>query len=311
MNKSLLSIICFITVITLSNSIVAKDNKENSVLLNQPATCARCISERKDDFDWAPDLLAFRAYGPALREGAENAGVDCWLKRVEKPIIDLWYARHQQGISYHKDNGEGLDNYHVGSSAGCGSTSLWLNSKRTPLETYTSWKIIEQSIEKTVFVLSYEKKIDGKTYKEDKQISIELGRRLFHVKSTFWVDDKIATGLPVTVGLATHDEKATVTINQKNGWLSTWEVIDHYGLGVAVKIAPQRIEDIRVIQSNDVKDNGHAVFIMNTDSQGEIEYHAGYGWEKAGFITSNDKWSQYLNTYFTAVQNNPKIVERE
>lgn len=300
MQKLLLLSIASVFAIGLSNHSIANEGNEKVVASKQPTTFARFVPERKDDFAWENDLIAFRAYGPALRAGAENAGVDCWLKRVETPVIDLWYERHQQGISYHQDNGEGLDNYHVGSSAGCGSTSLWLNSKRMPLETYTSWKILEQSIERTVFVLTYEKEIDGKTYKEAKEVTIELGNRLYHVKSTFWVNDELASGLPVTVGLATHDEKATVSQNVKNGWVATWEVLDNYGLGTAVSVDPQRIESIEIINSNGVKDNGHALLVIKTDNQGQIEYYAGYGWEKAGVITTAEKWHRYLDAYFIA-----------
>lgn len=79
---------------------------------NAPRTFARFVPERSDDFAWENDLIAFRAYGPALREGKENSGIDCWLKRVNYPIINKWYVQSEQGKSYHKDHGEGCDNYH-------------------------------------------------------------------------------------------------------------------------------------------------------------------------------------------------------
>ncbi|WP_440877087.1 DUF4861 family protein [Thalassotalea sp. PLHSN55] len=293
MFQFLLTVITAMAVFVFSPSATAVEKDIQATF--EPATFARFVAERKDDFAWENDLVAFRAYGPALRQGAENAGVDCWLKRVEQPIINLWYSRHQQGISYHKDHGEGLDNYHVGSSAGCGSTSLWLNSKRVPLETYTQWKIIEQSQQKTVFVLTYEKRIAGDTYKEEKQISIELGQRLYSVTSTFWKNGDIAKVLPVTVALATHDEKAMVSVNLKNGWLSAWEILDEYGLGTAVRVDPKQIKATKIIHSNGIKDNGHALFVLHTNDQGQIAYQAGYGWQKAGVITSSDKWHQYLN----------------
>lgn len=264
-----------------------------------PATFARFVPERKDDFAWENDLVAFRAYGPALRNGAENAGVDCWLKRVDYPIINRWYTKHTQGVSYHKDHGEGVDNYHVGSSAGCGSTALWLNDKREPLETYTKWKILEQSIERTVFILSYEHTVQGNQYKEDKKITIELGKRLYHVESTFWIDGVLAENLSIAVGLATHDEKAAVSMSRNSGWLSAWETIDTFGLGTAVMVEPKRIQSLEVINSQGVKDQGHALYIINTDAQGKVEYYAGYGWAKAKSITTKEKWHSYLSAFST------------
>ncbi|MEY3896376.1 MAG: hypothetical protein RLZZ214_1896, partial [Verrucomicrobiota bacterium] len=48
----------------------------------KPRAFARFVPERSDDFAWENDLVAFRTYGPALRPGPENSGIDCWFKRV-------------------------------------------------------------------------------------------------------------------------------------------------------------------------------------------------------------------------------------
>lgn len=106
--------------------IAGDPSVEIEPLLNTPlpSTFARFAPERKDDFAWENDMVAFRAYGPALRDSVKNAGVDCWLKKVNYPIINKWYKQHlEQDTSYHVDHGEGLDNYHVGASAGCGVTT--------------------------------------------------------------------------------------------------------------------------------------------------------------------------------------------
>ena len=94
---------------------------------SKSATFCRLVPERKDDFAWENDKIAFRAYGPALRKSKENSGIDCWLKRVNYPIINKWYKDSAAGKSYHKDHGEGYDPYKVGDSRGCGGTALWLN----------------------------------------------------------------------------------------------------------------------------------------------------------------------------------------
>ncbi len=280
------------------NTVVAVDASQTAANTSAQAksTFARFVPERKDDFAWENDMVAFRAYGPALRDSAENAGVDCWLKRVDYPIINKWYQEHlEQDKSYHVDHGEGLDNYHVGSSAGCGSTSLWLDGKREPLETYTKWEIKEQSPAKTVFELSYEHEINGSVYGEVKQVSIELGNRLYQVSSRFTKNGEVAAGLPVTVGLTTHDEKAAVESNTSLGWLMTWETLGDHDLGTAVMVEPSRIEQIVTIESEGVKDAGHALIILNTDKNGQIQYQAGYGWEAAGTITTPAEWAAYLS----------------
>lgn len=261
-------------------------------------TYARYVPERNEDFAWENDLVAFRMYGPFARDFAENAGLDCWLKRVKTPIIDKWYKQElEQGKTYHQDWGEGLDNYHVGSSAGCGSSALWLNGKREPLETYTEWEIIEQSPEKTKFALMYEREIEGVVYRERKEIEIKLGQRVFKASSTFWKDGQLAVGLPISVGLSTHDEAAISNWDEHTGMLSTWEVKDDYGLGTGVLLDPKRIEQFKLVPSLGIRDAGHVLAITHTNKQGQIEYYAGYGWEKAQEITSFAQWKQYLKNF--------------
>jgi len=57
----------------------------------QPRTSARFVPERKDDFAWENDLAAYRMYGPALANENPSNGVDLWLKRTNKLIVDTFY----------------------------------------------------------------------------------------------------------------------------------------------------------------------------------------------------------------------------
>jgi rhamnogalacturonyl hydrolase YesR len=256
-------------------------------------TFARHVPERLDDFAWENDKVAFRAYGPKARKGAENSGIDCWLKRVETPIIDKWYGQ-MKTKSYHKDWGEGHDPYHVGSSAGCGGTGIWLNGKREPLETYTKQEVIECTTERTQFKLTYEREIDGDVYGEEKTVTIELGKRLFDVHSVFTKNGKVASNLPICIGLTTHDGKAETFSNEKQGWIACWEKIAGSEVGTAARVDPKRIVAIQEVQS-DTKDESHHFIFMKTDRNGAIDYQAGYGWKKAGEIKTANDWNNYLN----------------
>jgi len=258
-----------------------------------PRTFCRFVPERSDDFAWENDKIAFRAYGPALREGAEDSGIDCWLKRVEYPIIDKWYAGSLEGTSYHVDHGEGSDPYHVGSSRGCGGLGLWMNEQLITSDTFTDWEIIQCEPEKSVFVLSYEYTVGKDIYKEQKQITIELGERLFDVVATFTKNGKPAGGLPIAVGITTHEGKAIASADASEGWMACWEVIEGGGLGTGVVMDPAAITEYKLIDSQE-KDQGHALLITKTDAAGKVRYRAGYGWEKAGEITTPEEWQTYL-----------------
>ena len=76
----------------------------------------RFVPEREDDFAWENDKVAFRIYGPSSNGKGQVSGVDAWLKKVPYSIIDKWYAEHLSGTSYHEDQGEGYDPFHVGDS---------------------------------------------------------------------------------------------------------------------------------------------------------------------------------------------------
>ncbi len=264
----------------------------------RPKPYARFVPERQDDFAWENDLVAFRAYGPALRNGTENAGIDVWPKRVKYSIINKWYDLHvNKGISYHEDHGEGLDNYHVGASAGTGGTALWINGKREPLETFSRYSLQGLSDKSVTFTLTYKHTINGDAYREDKLVTLKMGSRLYAVESTFWKNGKIAQGLPVAIGVTTHDGKAKTTFDQANGWLATWEILDNFGLGTAILMAPKTIVETVSIFKGDQPDSSHALYIAHTDNRGKVKYFAGYGWQKAKEITSVESWQAYLTAF--------------
>lgn len=271
----------------LPSWLVASDTPAES------ATFCRFVHERADDFAWENDLVAFRAYGPALRAGAENSGIDCWLKRVPYPIVNKWYALDKQGKPYHQDHGEGLDNYHVGSSAGTGGTGLWLDDKREPLETYVKHEVIACTRELSRFKLTYEREIAGAVYREEKTISIKLGQRLYEAHSVFTKDGKIAAGLPVCIGVTTHDGKGETFFDQAQGWVACWEKLDDSELGTAARMAPAHIVEIKEVKTKR-KDESHIFIITTTSDDGSLDYEAGYSWKKAGGITSRVEWEKYL-----------------
>lgn len=272
---------------------------------DEPAVFARYVPERKGDFAWENDLVAFRAYGPELRNNIENAGFDCWLKRVDYPIIDKWYYQAiYENKSYHVDHGEGLDNYHVGDTAGCGGSALWLNGRREGLETFTDWTIHSLRPASVEFSLVYQRAINNDHYKEEKRIRLNLGSRLFSVESTFWKNGNLASDLPIAIGVTLHNGKAVAKIDPNFSWLSAWEIIDDFGLGTGVVLAEGFTVDRFKTEEANSQDNNHAVLIAHTDKMGRLRYSSGYGWEKAGEITSHEKWMYYLKKYSTTWSKN-------
>lgn len=257
---------------------------------------ARQVPERSDDFAFENDKVAFRVYGPALKDSAENNGTDCWLKRVSTPVINKWYAEHMQGKSYHVDHGEGYDPYHVGSSLGCGGLALWQPQDADPLSqpnVYTDFKVIEKSPQQVVFELVYY--WPEQNIQEVKRITLAKGSQLYHAQSQFTQDGK-PIQLQVAVGITTHDGKALVDVSDDSQIISSWEKIDDSHVGTAV-ILPKNYAGRFVAQTSDKKDRNNAVLVTSTDEQGKLSYYAGFAWQKAGEITTYFAWKAYLRDY--------------
>lgn len=73
-------------------------------------TFSRFVPERTDDYTWENDRVAFRTYGPDAQRrieqnepgGTLSSGMDCWLKRVDYPIIDKWYKENEENVGDRK-----------------------------------------------------------------------------------------------------------------------------------------------------------------------------------------------------------------
>ncbi len=257
---------------------------------------ARFVPERKDDFAFENDKVAFRIYGPALKDSKENSGVDCWVKRVDYPIIDKWYAGDEKGISYHKDHGEGYDPYSVGDTLGCGGLALWIDEKLVMSNVFRKYHVIENGPQKTVFEIEYVWEGLPKRYREVRTFTLNAGSQLFRAESQFFVDDKPQT-VQVAIGVSTQSGKAKPMSDEQGHWVGAWQTVDRAGFGTGAIVEHGGRGRIVQLEKKGEKGNSHVVVVTPTDQEGRITYHAGFGWERAGEITSEDKWKQYLTTY--------------
>lgn len=270
---------------------------------------ARYIAERADDFAFENDKVAFRVYGPQLTNSVENNGTDCWLKRVDYPIINKWYKAEQQGESYHVDTGEGYDPYHVGSSLGCGGVALWQDTANAQGDhllqpnVYNSYKIIKQTNNLVIFELQYQYE-NG--INESKLITLAKGDQVYRVDSTFTKDDK-PVQLKVAVGVTTHDGKTQADVNPNGNIITTWEAIDDSNLGTAV-ILPRGNQAEFYHQKLAAKDRSHALLITQTNIEGKLTYYAGFAWQKAGEITHYADWKAYTRSYLNPQMDTTAIT---
>lgn len=253
------------------------------------------VPERFDDLAFENDVVAFRLYGPPLRESTERSGLDAWLKRVPYPIIEKWYRQHAEGVSYHEDHGEGYDPYHVGSSLGAGGLGLWIDEKLVTPNVYQSVRIIDSEPDRAEFEVEYVYEAPHGNLRELRHYTLEPGSQLVRVKSRFFRDG-VASKQRVAVGVTTHDGHARVSLAEDGTRVSTWEAIDGLGLGTAV-LVPYRRDQKAVEIKSDRSDESHALILTETDAQGRLVYYAGFGWEGAGEIESEEAWLSYLDAF--------------
>lgn len=269
---------------------------EEKAAAAEPETMAfgRFVPEREDDFAWENDKVAFRVYGPSSSGKGQVSGVDAWLKKVPYSIIDKWYAGHQEGISYHKDHGEGYDPFHVGDSRGVGGTAIWVDGVAWPAGKYDSYEVLESGGETVSFRLQYAWDTPLGAVTESKTVTLALGEQLYRAESMFTLDGEPAS-LPIAIGLTTHDEKAQVSGNGELGRISTSEVIDEQAVWTGALLDPARTLEVVHVPSEE-KDASHIWLLTTTSEQGELGFRAGFAWEAAGDIASFEHWNDYLDS---------------
>ncbi len=263
-------------------------------------TYCRIVPERFDDFAWENDIVAFRTYGPKCQQlfeegnsaGLISSGIDCWLKSVDYPIIDKWYANNGKGISYHIDHGEGLDNYHVGASRGCGGTALVYNGKIILSENFTSWKVLANGPIRSIFELNYDAiKAGNVDVLEKKRITLDLGTNFYHCTVTYMASEILDTA---SVGLALHNKKGEINSSIKGGWASYWEPIDDSYLGTAIIVDSQQILEIGVKDSDIEQKSGNNIWINIKPDKNSFSYWSGFAWKKRKKINSACEWENKL-----------------
>ena len=268
------------------------------------STYSRFVPERTDDYAWENDRVAFRTYGPTAEQmvvdgspgGTLSSGIDCWLKRVEYPIINKWYKKTLEGGgSYHEDTGEGLDDFHVGASRGCGGVGVWSEEEQKlyTSRNFTGWKTIAEGPVRTQFELTYAPwSTPAGMMEETKIISLDLGSNLARIEVLVSADDPVKE---LSVGITQHEKAGTNHADQDNGWFSYWQPHGDSELGMGIVVAAEYLAgyDEHLV---DEPDQSHLLVHLKPVN-GRVVYYAGFGWKESGEIEDEKAWFEYLQGY--------------
>jgi hypothetical protein len=274
----------------------------------EPLVFGRAIAERKDDFAWENKVVAYRIYGPALETTGEiSSGIDVWSKRIPNFVVNSFYKQdheaavtHNPALSYHNDNGIGLDSYDVGPSRGCGGTAVWADGKLTVSKNYTVAKILAAGPIRFAFEVSYAPWLAaGRMVAETKRITLDAGSHLNKIVSTFTFNG--GSPLDLAAGIAIH-EGGIATLPSGGSIAAVWDTPQKPPAGrIATGLVSLHAEHATTTTAAN-----HALMIFNRHSGESFTYFAGSGWSKADMPTPED-WDAYL-IRFEELQKHPVAV---
>jgi hypothetical protein len=280
-------------------------------------TYGRFITERKDDFAWENERVAFRIYGPALVEidGPSN-GLDFWYKRTDELIVDKWYKDDLAGVrSYHEDHGEGLDDYKVGRTLGGGMMAPYVNDTLWLNENFIRQEALDNGPLRTTFRLTYKDiDVNGTTFGESRIFSIDAGSQLTKVVQAYGTTEVI----PVAAGIVKRPGSDAILKNRTGHGTTTLiyaepasETVGNVYVGMVFPSGLEKtaIDTYRIVhpKSGTKETHSHVLGITSYHPDRPVIYYTGYGWSKSGFPAPED-FQTYME-HFASSLDMPLIVK--
>lgn len=254
----------------------------------------RQVPERYNDFAWENDRVAFRMYGEAL-EGKKGMakGIDFWAKRTSKLVVNEWY----KSGNYHKDNGDGVDAYHVGMTLGAGNAEPIIAGEIIYPINYTDYKILDNGPIRITFQLIYKPfLINDKTIKEVKTISLDAGSQMNMITNSY----ETSTHLDIAAGVTKHNGDGIGKVDAQNNFIAYWDSADGDNvngfMGVGIVYPAKKLKEIKETKQ-------HILAIIDGGKEREITYFQGGGWSKSGNFNSAESWFAYLFNFSTNLKN--------
>lgn len=296
--------------------------------------CGKCYPERMDDMAWENDLVAFRAYGPALQaKGERGFGYDLFTKyNTTEPILEAMYAKElnketrakiaelkktdpkaaaelSRERSYHIDHGYGMDCYAVGPTLGAGVAALMVNDSIIYPWCYKNQEILDNGPLRFTVKLEFTPlTVKGdSTVVETRLITLDAGS---HLNRTAVSYSNLKETLPIVAGIVLHEPDGAVVADAANGYITyvdptTGPDNGKIFMGAAV---PTVVKDAKTVlfseQGKKERNNadGHVLAVSDYEPGSEYVYYWGFAWDKADIKTA-DAWNRYMADFAQKVRN--------
>ena len=296
--------------------------------------CGRCYPERMDDMAWENDLVAFRAYGPALQaKGERGFGYDLFTKyNTTEPILEAMYAKEldketlakiaelkktdpkaaaelSRERSYHIDHGYGMDCYAVGPTLGAGVAALMVNDSIIYPWCYKNQEILDNGPLRFTVKLEFTPlTVKGdSTVVETRLITLDAGS---HLNKTAVSYSNLKETLPIVAGIVLHEPDGAVVADAANGYITyvdptTGPDNGKIFMGAAV---PAVVKDAKIVLFSEKEKkernnaDGHVLAVSDYEPGSEYVYYWGFAWDKADIKTA-DAWNRYMADFAQKVRN--------
>lgn len=255
-------------------------------------TYGRYVPERKDDFAWENDKIAFRMYGKELEKTPKEMayGMDVWVKSTDRMVINERYKRGK----YHEDLGDGMDYYHVGFTLGAGNIAPMIRDSIYYDGTYARYRVLDNGPLRTSFQLEYnEWSAAGMKLRATKTITLDAGTH-FNKVEVAYVGDTMAA-LPLVVGIIKRKEQGAMLLDELNGSMAYWEPL--HGADGITGVGSFLLEPAVGIKVTATQ----LLMQTSTPKAKPIVYYTGAAWNKAGVFTDAQGWFSHVQLAKTKI----------
>ena len=296
--------------------------------------CGRCYPERMDDMAWENDLVAFRAYGPALQaKGERGFGYDLFTKyNTTEPMLEAMYAKEldketlakiaelkktdpkaaaelSRERSYHIDHGYGMDCYAVGPTLGAGVAALMVNDTIIYPWCYKNQEILDNGPLRFTVKLEFTPlTVKGdSTVVETRLITLDAGS---HLNKTVVSYSNLKETLPIVAGIVLHEPDGAVVADAANGYITYVDPTtgpDNGKIFMGAEV-PAVVKDAKTVLFSEKEKkernnaDGHVLAVSDYEPGSEYVYYWGFAWDKADIKTA-DAWNRYMADFAQKVRN--------
>ena len=260
---------------------------------------SRYVPERMDDYAYENNVIVGRIYGPALAS-PRTFGPDVWIKNTSRFVFDDWLALRD----FHRNHGEGMDCYMVGSALGGGACAPVAGDKVCIGDNYLTWRRLSNGPIRTEAQFTYPViDVDGIPVTTLRSLSLDASSRLVRWTTAFEAEG--VDSLDVVVGAALHDVISIVYGEDYisfTEWASDSKLDDpHLDGKISIGlIIPDRFK------AEACELDGHAVLKFRVKCGETVEYWTASGWDRGG-VESPESWNAYMKDRAFAV-NHPLEV---